>query len=161
MSARPHRPAPGSVPLTRPARRIVSRTPLRIEQRALPLLEPRELWIGAHLPELALEALEPHAPSQLLAVAELQGSAQCIVAANEQASRAGVRAGMSLAAALALAPQLAVKTRDPHREQVLLERLARRALAFTPRVSLAPPDGLLLEVKGSLQLFGGATKLGA
>ena len=31
-----------------------------------------------------------------------------------------------------------------------------RAQRFTPRVSLAPPDGLLLEVKGSLQLFGGA-----
>ncbi|HEY2591481.1 MAG TPA: DNA polymerase Y family protein [Steroidobacteraceae bacterium] len=171
MPARPQRPTPGSAPLTRSTRRVVSRTALRIEQqRALPLLEPRELWIGAHLPQLALEALvqleeearvlEPHAPPQPLAVAELQGSAQCIVAASEQAASAGVRAGMSLAAALALAPQLAVRTRDPRREQMLLERLARHALAFTPRVSLAPPDGLLLEVKGSLQLFGGATKLG-
>jgi protein ImuB len=35
------------------------------------------------------------------------------------------------------------------------ERLAERAQRFTPRVSLAPPDGLLLEVKGSLHLFGG------
>jgi protein ImuB len=42
-----------------------------------------------------------------------------------------------------------------------LERLAARAQRFTPRVSLAPPDGLLLEVKGSLGLFGGASRLGA
>lgn len=36
-----------------------------------------------------------------------------------------------------------------------LEQLATRAQRFTPRVSLAPPDGLLLEVKGSLHLFNG------
>ncbi len=42
----------------------------------------------------------------------------------------------------------------------LLERLATRAQRFTPRVSLAPPDGLLLEVKGSLHLFNGVEGLG-
>ena len=36
-----------------------------------------------------------------------------------------------------------------------LRHLAARAQRFTPHVSLAPPDGLLLEVKGSLRLFGG------
>jgi protein ImuB len=44
--------------------------------------------------------------------------------------------------------------------EVLLERLATRAQRFTPRVSLAPPDGLLLEVKGSLHLFNGVEGLG-
>jgi protein ImuB len=42
-----------------------------------------------------------------------------------------------------------------------LQRLALRAQAFTPRVSLEPPDGLLLEVQGSLQLFAGVTGLRA
>ena len=42
-----------------------------------------------------------------------------------------------------------------------LERLASRAQRFTPRVSLAPPDGLLLEVKGSLHLFAGMAGLRA
>jgi protein ImuB len=36
-----------------------------------------------------------------------------------------------------------------------LEQLAILAQRFTPRVSLVPPDGLLLEVAGSLHLFGG------
>lgn len=36
-----------------------------------------------------------------------------------------------------------------------LERLGARAQRLTPRVSLDPPDSLLLEVKGSLHLFGG------
>ena len=40
-----------------------------------------------------------------------------------------------------------------------LQRLALRAEAYTPRVSLEPPDGLLLEVKGSLHLFAGAAGL--
>src|SRR5690349_8053891 len=38
---------------------------------------------------------------------------------------------------------------------ISLERLATKAQCFTPRVSLVPPDGLLLEVKGSLHLFNG------
>jgi protein ImuB len=42
---------------------------------------------------------------------------------------------------------------------VSLESLARSAQRFTPRVSLVAPDGLLLEVKGSLHLFGGADGL--
>jgi len=40
-----------------------------------------------------------------------------------------------------------------------LERLGARAQRLTPRVSLEPPDGLLLEVKGSLHLFGGVAGL--
>jgi protein ImuB len=40
-----------------------------------------------------------------------------------------------------------------------LQRLALRAQAYTPRVSLEPPDGLLLEVKGSLHLFAGIAGL--
>lgn len=40
-----------------------------------------------------------------------------------------------------------------------LEKLATRAQRFTPRVSLVAPDGLLLEVKGSLHLFNGTDGL--
>ena len=44
-------------------------------------------------------------------------------------------------------------------DPALLQRLAVLAQRFTPRVSLAPPDGLVLEVQGSLALFGGAARL--
>ena len=40
-----------------------------------------------------------------------------------------------------------------------LHKLAVCAQRFTPRVSLAPPDGLLLEVQGSLHLFAGVAGL--
>ncbi len=60
-------------------------------------------------------------------------------------------------------PQLGAAPQDEPGEQLrrqrLLERLALKAQGFTPRVSLAPPDGLLLEVKGSLKLFDGANNL--
>jgi protein ImuB len=40
-----------------------------------------------------------------------------------------------------------------------LEAAAARAQSFTPRVSLAPPDAVLLELRGSLRLFGGVDAL--
>lgn len=42
-----------------------------------------------------------------------------------------------------------------------LEALAERALTFGPRVSLEPPDALVLEVRGSVRLFGGVEGLRA
>lgn len=47
----------------------------------------------------------------------------------------------------------------PAATDVRLERLARWALRFTPRVSLEPPAALFAEVRGSLRLFGGAAAL--
>lgn len=52
---------------------------------------------------------------------------------------------------------LGVHLRQP--DPTLLLRLAVLAQRFTPRVSVEPPDGLVLEVRGSLALFGGAAKL--
>src|SRR5258708_10554466 len=51
---------------------------------------------------------------------------------------------------------------EPARQEAVLEgleRLAVRAQRFTPRISLVPPDGLVLEVKGSLHLFKGVEGL--
>ena len=56
-------------------------------------------------------------------------------------------------------PSLHTLARDTRRERRTLEAVARRGLNFTPRVSLEPPDGVLLEVRGSLRLFGGARRL--
>ena len=151
--------------LNRPAdtrlRSKVSRFPAVAPRPAeAPAIEPRELWVAVHLPWLPLEALDaPVAPPAPRAVVELEGQTQFLVASCQNAQKFGVRAGMSVAAALALIPGLATQLRDVTREQRLLEKLATRAHRFTPRVSLVPPDGLVLEVKGSLHLFGGAQEL--
>ncbi len=77
-----------------------------------------------------------------------------VVVCDAAAARAGVRRGMAANAALALAPRLQLLERRPQREAQALQRLADAALSFTPAVSLEPPAALLLEIAGSLRLFG-------
>lgn len=106
------------------------------------------LWLAAHLPRLAVEihALPPPA------AAVAQGR---VVAADATAEALGVLPGMRLASALGLAPGLGVCVPEARRQQLTLEALACWAGHFTSRVSLAPPDEMLLEIGGSLRLFGG------
>lgn len=66
---------------------------------------------------------------------------------------------MRLSDAWALVPTLAIQPRDTAREARQLEALACWAGGFTSEVSLAAPDALLLEIAGSLRLFGGLDAL--
>lgn len=66
---------------------------------------------------------------------------------------------MRLADAWARLPGLTVQERDISREQAALHRLACWAGGFTSELALAPPQTVLLEVAGSLRLFGGAASL--
>ena len=130
--------------------------------RELPRREParRQLWLALRFPELALRALARRrsAPAPLVIVAG-EGAQRRVVTGNAAAAAAGIRAGLALAAAHVLAAELEVVTYDPLAEQRELEALARWALSFTSFVSLEPPTQLLLEVQGSLALFGGAAAL--
>src|SRR6185436_11028604 len=67
--------------------------------------------------------------------------------------------GMALNSALALWPKLRTMARDVRRERELLDALGEWALRYTSRVSLEPPDAVLIEVRGSLRLFGGSRSL--
>lgn len=121
------------------------------------------LWIAVCLPELPLEACAAGAAPFAI------GDAQRILHVNRAAAAAGVAAGMRRATAAALCPRLALRARDPAREQAALEAVARWALRFTPNVALVSPPqnpladeapaGVLLEVAGSLRLFGGRARL--
>ena len=72
---------------------------------------------------------------------------------------AAVPVQLSLAVPPAALPQLWLGVHLRQSDPALLQRLAVLAQRFTPRVSLEPPDGLVLEVQGSLALFGGASRL--
>lgn len=131
-----------------------------VPRRAAAIAGVHELWLAAHFPRLPLEALLPAARSaRAAAVTEADDPRRTIVSCNERAARQGILPGMGLAAALALVPGLRVEERQPVAEAALLDRLARWALQFTPVVSLEPPAAVLAEVKGSLDLFGGAMAL--
>lgn len=80
-------------------------------------------------------------------------SRQRIIAANAAAKAAGIEPGMLSGSALAVCSHLLCLPRQPRAEEALLHSLACWAIQFSPRVSLAPPGEVVLEVGGSLRLF--------
>ncbi|HJV25320.1 MAG TPA: DNA polymerase Y family protein [Aromatoleum sp.] len=110
------------------------------------------LWLALRFPRLAVETLSLPPP----AVALHRGR---VAVADEAATVAGVRSGMRLAGALGLVPGLIGRERDLAGETDALHRLACAAGEFTPQVSIASPDELLLEIGGCLRLFGGLPPL--
>src|SRR5512134_1122914 len=140
------------------------RLPLSKNNAAVtPSAKRAELWLAVHLPALMLDSMRearaalPGQPP--VAIVDLERNGKVVRACDAAAEAAGVRPGMSINSALALLPSLHTLARDTRRERCTLEAVARRGLNFTPRVSLEPPDGVLLEVRGSLRLFGGARRL--
>lgn len=116
------------------------------------------LWIGLHLPWLALEAFVATLGEASAGPVALIEDHQ-IRAANRAARALGVKPAMKRATALALAPQLVIGQADPVREREALQAVAQAALAFTPSVSVEGEATVLLEVSASLRLFGGLRRL--
>jgi len=139
--------------------RPASPPPKGPDSQAALKLAPRELWIAAHVPQLPLLALQAAASSAPLVILDAADRNPRIIAADANAQAAGVQVGMTLGAAFALVPHLDARPRDAAREVALMRRLAGIAATFTPQVSIEPPDGLLLEIKPSIALFGGLRAL--
>ena len=118
------------------------------------------LWLALHLPHLPLEVFtRGGAVSPWLAITSDSGNQAPIVVVSSDAYRLGITPGMMVSAACALAPSLQIQARDPLRESATLARIAAWALQFTSFVTIAGPCTLLLEMGGSLKLFGGLNKL--
>jgi protein ImuB len=112
-----------------------------------------------HVPQLCLLALPPTSHTGPQVVVDSDDPHQRILDVDALAREAGVRAGMTLGAALAAAPAILPRSRDQAREREVLQRLAAVAARFTPQVAIEPPDGLVLEIKPSVNLFGGLRPL--
>jgi protein ImuB len=117
------------------------------------------LWIALELPSLPLQLAERGgtSPSPLV-VADGPAQRPLVACANALATAEGVREGQPIAAAKVLCGTLKVLARDATAEHVALEQLAAWACQFTPGVCI-DGQGLLLEVEGSLRLFGGHGKI--
>jgi protein ImuB len=113
-------------------------------------------WTALYLPRLPLESfLRASSTADPWAMAENRHVLDC----NAAAFALGVRPRMARAAAAALVHGLRFCERDTQAERAALEGVAGWAGRYTPNVALAArtagPAGLLLELSGSLKLFGG------
>lgn len=119
------------------------------------------LWLHLDLPRLPLEVLTRGGagnPERACVLTAGEGTRRRVLMTDARAAALGVRAGMPLGAAHALG-ELTVLTRDERAEARALEKLCLWAMQLSPLVSPVAPDGVLVEVRGSLKLFGGVDGL--
>ena len=114
------------------------------------------LWAGIVLPQLVLDGVLRHFPDPSIALALVTGPSQqrLITAVNSRAGEMGVRPGMDVPTARALATHLVLHEHDRTQASRLQQFLAAWAYRYSSLVSLEGEDGLLLEVGASLGLFG-------
>jgi len=124
----------------------------RVDEQAAP--RKLQLWIAVCLPSLAFECLAAADAALPAVVVEAERGQLHVVAASSAAAEAGIASGTKLGTALALAASLQVLERSPSLERNCLEALAAWAETLTSMVSVEAPDSVLLEVAGSLKLFG-------
>jgi len=120
-------------------------------------------WWALHLPLLSLEAFCATLPAEQTAEETARPvalvAAHRVAAVNGAAAVCGVRVDMKRATALALAADLLLAEASPVRDAAALRAVAHAVLAFTPSVTLHDAQTVLLEVQGSLRLFGGPAAL--
>lgn len=134
------------------------------------------LWIALYLPQLPLQIVQRTAFAEGYGVTSIgETQSPCVIAdgpslrplilcANKAARERGVKPGMPVAAARALAGELVVLPRDEKMEAQALHNLGCWASQFTPGVVLhrqseESGDGLLLDVSTVLTLHGGLSRL--
>ncbi|KPF48290.1 hypothetical protein IP87_05910 [beta proteobacterium AAP121] len=117
------------------------------------------LWWALHLPALSLEAFIATLPPEQAARPAALVAAHRVAVVNAEAAACGVRVGMKRATALALASDLLLAEAQAARNAAALRAVAHGALAFTPSVTLQDAQTVLMEVQGSLRLFGGPAGL--
>ena len=117
------------------------------------------LWTCLDFPDLPLAVFARGAARELSAVVSSASHRPDVVAANDVARRRGIVPGLSIAAALALDPGLAIHLRDERAEAHALKSIALWAGQWTSTIAIEPPASLLLEIAAGLNYFGGLEKL--
>lgn len=93
-------------------------------------------------------------------VAKVRGALR-LGAVDPHAQRLGIVPGMTLSDARAMQPNLAVAGMDEEADKVWLRRMAQQCVAWSPLVTVAPPDGITIDITGVDHLFGGENSLAA
>lgn len=113
------------------------------------------LWACLLLPRLALDAVQRRLHDERpFALITGPSARRVLLDANTAARAAGLYPGQPLLAAQALLPDVAVLEHDPREDAALRQLLAAWAYRYSSMVCLQDDDAILLEVEGSLGLFG-------
>ena len=116
------------------------------------------MWLRRLATDRLARCLSAPRDKPLVVVAPVK-SALRLVAVNAQAATLGLKAGMALADARAMYPQLICADADPAADQRMLIAIADWCDRYTPLVGIDPPDGVLLDITGCAHLFAGETML--
>jgi len=109
-----------------------------------------------HLPQLATDRIrqkEADLADSPVATWDTQGNRRLLTGVDAPGTTLHV--GQALADAQAMYPELVLRPADFGADLAFLERLALWALRFTPVAAVDPPDGLVLDITGCAELFGG------
>jgi protein ImuB len=116
--------------------------------------------VSVFLPTLPTDRIRRADPSLSvetpLVVIAKSGSKRWIAAADQAATKLGLRVGMPAAKAQALVQGLVMIDADPSADLAALERLTLWALSqYSPVVAMDPPDGIVMDTEGADHLQGG------
>src|SRR3954469_11647685 len=117
------------------------------------------LWAALRFPDLSLQLYQRGAAACDATIVQEAITRPFVLSCNHAATTAGIRPGMAVSAAYALAHQLKCRIRNPDKEAKALAGIACWATQFTPTLSLASPNEILMEISGCLRLFGGLRRL--
>ena len=94
-------------------------------------------------------------PDKPFVIAVREGQQHSVVAVNAAAAARGIAPGMAVSRARVIQPGVKVEPARPQEDARALDRLAVRALRYSPLVAPCPPDGLWIDATGVARLFGG------
>jgi protein ImuB len=117
-------------------------------------------YLVLHLPRLATDLVrqrEHTLAGKPVATWAMQGNRHLLTGVDAPGS--SLHVGQALADAQAMHPDLELRDADPDGDAAFLERLALWAMRFTPIAAVDGSDGLVLDVTGCTDLFGGEASL--
>lgn len=117
------------------------------------------LWASLHFPQLPIDRLSDPSEPLPIVVIEQHGAQKNIMACNAEARRRGIHKRLTLKSAYAIAPDLLVNDYVEAEQHEHIRQLALWALQYSSWVTPRPPTTILLEIEGSLNLFGGLRPL--
>ncbi len=140
--------------------------PVKLAVSDLPAPVPVRRYLSVSLPRLSTDRIARlrHGPgwrlaappeTAPLAIAGRRNNGMLLVALDEKAAAAGLSRGMGLTDARAILPSLDALPEEPAADLALLEAVADWCDRYTPLVARDGTDGLLLDITGCANLFGG------